>query len=125
MHAILQEIDMTMMGRARLEAVRADLIERAAIELGCEQHEVTSSRLRAFTDNASGAEITRCADELRGIVEELNQIVARNRALLEHELAVIETMVRGMTEDRSATPVYEKNGAQREAVRLKLLDAQV
>ena len=124
-HAILQELEMAMMERARHEQNRSRLISRAAVELGCTPEEVTATKLQATTDAAISGEIARCSDELKAIVQELDTVVARNRALLEHELAVMDHLVKGMTVDRTATPTYMRSGAQREAGRLRLLDAQV
>lgn len=124
-HAILQEIEMAMLERARLEQTRSSLIHRAAAELGVAVDDVTAARLEATCDEAIAGEIRRCAGELRGIVEDLDQVVARNRALLEHELAVVDHLVKGMTVDRTARPTYGRTGAQGAASPLRLLDAQV
>ena len=124
-HAILQELEMTMMERARLEQNRSFLLTRAGLELGVPAAEVTAAKLQATTDAAIGQAISRCSEELKAIVMQLDSVVARNRALLEHELAVMDHLVKGMTVDRTATPTYMRSGAQREAGRLRLLDAQV
>ena len=124
-HALLQEIEIGMLDRARLDARRADVIAAAAAELGVGIEDVSVTRLEEAAGTVLGPEIARCANELRDIVEQLNEVVARNRALLEHELGVIDQMVQGMTVDRTATPVYGNSGAQRDVPRLRLLDAQV
>lgn len=124
-HAILQEIEMSMLDRARLEMLRADLIRRIAAELGIEIEQVTAARLRQITDASISSQIERAAEELRQVITELDRVVACNRSHLEHELAVVDQMVKGMTVDRTATPTYLRTGAEAQQGRLKLLDAQV
>jgi len=124
-HAILQEIEIAMLDRSRHEQRRELLIREVAAVLGIGQGEVTAARLQAACDAPIAAEIGRASEELRAIVKDLDDVVSRNRAYLEHELSVVDHMVKGMTVDRSATPTYMRSGAQRDTVRLKLLDAQV
>jgi hypothetical protein len=124
-HAILQEIEIAMLDRGKLEMQRSVVLSLAAAELGIGVEEITAARLEEAAGAPLGGEIARCADELRQIVTQLDEVVARNRAMLEHELGVIDQVVQGMTVDREATPVYGKSGAQREVPRLRLLDAQV
>lgn len=124
-HAILQEIEMTMLDRSRTELRRSMLIGQVATELGVPAADVTRELVAARCDAPIAEALATASDELRELVSGLDDVVARNTALLEQELAIIEIMVRGATEDRSVRTTYGKSGNQSEAPRLRLLDAQV
>jgi hypothetical protein len=124
-HAILQDIEITMLDRSRTEIRRGMLLEQAAIELGVPATQVTRSVLQLHSDAPIGAALGRAADELRSLVVALDDVIARNRALLEQELEIIDVLVRGATEDRSVKQTYGKTGSQTDRPRLRLLDAQV
>ena len=124
-HAILQEVEITMLERSRTEIRRGMLLEQASIELGIPATEVTRAVLEQHSDAPIAAALGRAADELRVLVGELDLVVARNRATLEQELEIIEVLVRGATEDRSVKQTYGKTGNQTDRPRLRLLDAQV
>lgn len=124
-HAILQEVEVTMLERSRTEIRRGMLLEQAALELGIAASEITRSVLEQHSDAPLAQALGRSAEELRVLVGELDAVVARNRAMLEQELEIIEVLVRGATEDRSVKQTYGKTGNQTERPRLRLLDAQV
>lgn len=124
-HAILQEIEMTMLDRSRTELRRSMLVEQAATELGVPSSEVTRDLVMQRCDAPIATALETASSELRELVTGLDDVVARNTALLEQELAIIEIMVRGATEDRSVRTTYGKSGNQSDAPRLRLLDAQV
>jgi hypothetical protein len=124
-HAILQDIEMAMLDRSRTEVRRGMLMQQIAVELGVEVGAVTRDLITVHCDAPLGAALAESADNLRALGSELDLVVARNRALLEQELAIIEVIVEGMTVDRGATKTYMKSGSQAQAPRLRLLDAQV
>jgi hypothetical protein len=124
-HAILQEIEVAMLDRSRTEIRRGMLLEQAALELGVPATEVTRTVLQEHSDAPIAEALGRAADELRSLVGALDDVVARNRAMLEQELEIIELLVRGATEDRSVKQTYGKTGSQTDRPRLRLLDAQV
>lgn len=124
-HAILQEIEIAMLERSRTEVRRGVLLEQAAASLGIPSAQVTRDVIAAQCDAPLGEALGRAAEELRALVVELDAVVARNAAMLEQELAIIEVLVRGATVDTSARTTYGKHGMQQEAPRLRLLDAQV
>ena len=92
---------------------------------GIDADEVTRDRIAAACDAPIGEALARAAEELRVLVVELDAVVGRNTAMLEQELAIIEVLVQGVTTDTTAKTTYGKHGAQGEAPRLRLLDAQV
>jgi hypothetical protein len=124
-HALLQELEVAMLDRSRTEVRRAMLLEQAGSKLGMPAADVTRDHIVAHCDEPLALELTRAADELRVLVVELDAVVARNAAMLEQELAIIDVLVRGATVDTSARMTYGKLGVQDEAPRLRLLDAQV
>lgn len=124
-HAILQEVEIAMLDRSRTEVRRGVLLAQAAAHLEIPIDAVTRDIIVAHCDAPLGAALSRSAEELRALVVELDAVVARNTAMLEQELAIIEVLVRGATIDSSAQKTYGKHGMQQEAPRLRLLDAQV
>lgn len=124
-HAILQEIEVAMLERSRTELRRSMLLTQAASMLGVPTDEVTRDVIVRHCDAPLGEALEQAAEELRSLVVELDAVVARNAAMLEQELAIIEVLVRGATVDTSARMTYGKHGMQQEAPRLRLLDAQV
>lgn len=125
-HEVLQELEVAMVDRARSDVRRYATLQAIATALGITRDDVTADVLcAAIGDPAVAAAIAAAGDELRAVVGELDGIVARNRALLQHELGVIDSLVQGMTVDRTATPMYGKTGAQYEHARIRILDAQV
>ena len=124
-HALLQEIEVAMVDRSRTELRRSMLLAQAAKLLSIPVEELTRDHLLPHADEAIAQEIVRAAEELRVLVVELDAVVARNAAMLEQELAIIDVLVRGATVDSSARTTYGKQGVQQEAPRLRLLDAQV
>ncbi|MCZ4495704.1 MAG: hypothetical protein JWM25_287 [Thermoleophilia bacterium] len=124
-HAILQDIEMAMLDRSRTEVRRGMLMEQAANELGVSASDVTRDLITAQCDAPIGAALAASADQLRVMAHELDLVVAKNKVLLEQELAIIDVLVQGVTVDRTATKTYAKTGSQAEAPRLRLLDAQV
>lgn len=124
-HATLQELEVTMLERSRTELRRSMLLAQAAQELGVPVEHVTRDLIASRCDAPLGDALARAADELRDLVTQLDSVVARNAALLEQELSIIDVLVRGATLDTSARTTYGKHGAQQEAPRLRLLDAQV
>lgn len=124
-HAILQEIEVTMLDRSRAELRRSMLVEQVGAELGVPSEQVTRELVASHCDAPIASALDAAATELRELVGALGEVVTRNTALLEQELSIIELMVRGATEDRSAQHTYVKSGSRSEAPRLRLLDAQV
>jgi len=124
-HAILQELEVAMLERGRTEIRRSMLLDQAALILGMPVVEVTRDAIAAACDAPLGAALEAAAEELRSLVVELDAVVARNTAMLEQELSIIEVLVRGATVDSTARTTYGKHGTQQEAPRLRLLDAQV
>lgn len=124
-HAILQEVEVAMLERSRTEVRRGVLLNQAAAMLGIDPSEVTRDVIVAQCDAPLGETLERAAEELRSLVVELDAVVARNAAMLEQELSIIEVLVKGATVDTSARTTYGKHGMQQEAPRLRLLDAQV
>jgi hypothetical protein len=124
-HAVLQDIEVTMLERSRAEVRRGMLMEQAAAALGVPLDEVTRDSITAHCDVPLGEALAASADQLRAAALELDEVVAKNKVLLEQELAIIDVLVQGATTDRSAATTYAKTGSQNEAPRLRLLDAQV
>ncbi|MCW2927565.1 MAG: hypothetical protein JWM86_1533 [Thermoleophilia bacterium] len=124
-HAILQELEVTMLERSRTEVRRGILLQQAATMLDVPVEAITRDVLVEHVDPQLAASLVEAAEELRALVVELDAVVGRNTVLLEQELAIIEVMVRGATVDSSARVTYGKHGMQHEAPRLRLLDAQV
>ncbi|MEO6866932.1 MAG: flagellar export chaperone FlgN [Gaiellales bacterium] len=124
-HAVLQEIEIAMLDRSRAESRRTVLMAQAASKLDMNVADITRELIMERCDPATGAELSIAADELRALVVELDSVVARNTAMLEQELSIIEVLVRGVTVDTSVRTTYGKQGMQQEAPRLRLLDAQV
>lgn len=124
-HAILQEIEVTMLERSRTEVRRSVLLQQAAAALGVDVDEVTREALAEHCDPVLEQALARAAEELHVLVADLDDVVARNRAMLEQELAIIEVLVQGVTVDHTARTTYGKSGSQQDAPRLRLLDAQV
>ena len=124
-HAILQEIEMVMLDRSKVEQRRGVAINTVAAELGIPSDEITASLLQGIADVPLAQALESASAKLRGLVKELDVVVGKNRVLLEHELAVIDHMVKGMTAVPAANATYGKTGAQHELPRLKILDAQV
>lgn len=124
-HAVLQEIEMTMLERSRTEVRRGVLLAQAAAVLGMAPEDVTRDVIAAHCEPATAEQLRVAASELRSLVVELDAIVHRNTALLEQELSIIEVIVKGATVDTTQRATYGKQGTQTEAPRLRLLDAQV
>lgn len=124
-HALLQELEITMLERSRTEVRRGVLVQQAAAVLGVPAEDVTRELVAVNCDAATAERMAVAAEELRSLVVELDAIVHRNSALLEQELSIIEVMVQGATTDTTASATYGKQGVQTEAPRLRLLDAQV
>lgn len=123
-HAILQELEVVMLERSRSEVRRGLLISQIANQLSIEPNAVTRDLLKGCLDWQLGTDLEQAAEELRALVVELDAVVERNRALLEQELSIIEVLVQGATVDTSVRATYGKQGAQSQAPRLRLLDAQ-
>ena len=124
-HAIRQEVEVAMLDRGRTEITRGRLMEAIAGELGVAALDVNRELLMQVSTAPVAESLEHAAESLKGLVAELDRVVAKNRALLEHELAVIDTLVQGMTTDRTARPTYQAAGVQGDAPRIRLLDAQV
>lgn len=124
-HDVLQELELTMLERSRAEVRRGVLLAQAAAVLGVPTDQLTRQLLTARCEPSLAARIDAAAEELRALVVELDAVVARNGAMLEQELAIIEVLVRGATTDSTARTTYGNHGMQQEAPRLRLLDAQV
>jgi hypothetical protein len=124
-HAILQEIEVTMLERSRSEVRRGVLVAQVASVLGIAVDEVTRDVICTHCSPEIAGALIAASDTLRGLVTTLDGAVARNTAMLEQELAIIEVLVRGATTDVAAPVTYGKYGQQSQAPRLRLLDAQV
>lgn len=124
-HAILQEVEVAMLERSRTEVRRGVLLNQAAAMLEIPVEQVTRDVITAHCDAPLAEALVQAAEELRVLVVELDAVVARNAAMLEQELAIIEVLVQGATVDTTARTTYGKHGMQQEAPRLRLLDAQV
>jgi hypothetical protein len=124
-HQALQEIEVAMLDRARTEITRGRLMEAIASTLGVPPLQVTRALLVQVSSAPVAESLERAANALQVLVGELDRVVEKNKALLEHELAVIDTLVKGITVDRTARPTYQAAGVQGDAPRIRLLDAQV
>ena len=124
-HAILQDIEITMLDRSRAEVRRGMLMEQVAAALSMPVEDVTRDVIAVHCDAPLGEALATSANQLRVLATELDLVVAKNKVLLEQELAIIDVLVQGATTDRSTKTTYAKTGSQNEAPRLRLLDAQV
>jgi NAD(P)-dependent dehydrogenase (short-subunit alcohol dehydrogenase family) len=123
-HALLQEIEMVMLDRSRTEVRRSMLVTQAAALLGVEPDSVTRDLLAGCCDAELAQQLHQASEQLRALVGQLDAVVARNAALLQQELEIIDVLVQGATTDTTARATYGKQGMQHEAPRLRLLDAQ-
>ena len=124
-HAVLQEIEVAMLDRSRTEVRRGMLLTQAAGLLGLPLESLTRDVIVTYCEPELANELVTASEELRSLVVELDAVVARNSALLQQELQIIEVLVKGATVDTSVRATYGKHGMQQEAPRLRLLDAQV
>jgi hypothetical protein len=124
-HAVLQDIELAMLERGKVEVRRAEALEAIAGELGIPMQEVTASLLQQVSDAPIAEAIAAASAHLRRLIGDLDAVVGKNRVLLEHELGVIDHLVKGMTTNRVSPPTYGQTGVQADAPRLKILDAQV
>lgn len=124
-HAVLQEIELTLLERSKAEHQRLVLIEYVALELGMEIAQVTREIITAYCDDTLAKEIIDAAETLKSLIQELRFSVERNTSLLKQELEIIDVLVRGATEDRTTVSTYVKTGTRSEVPRLCILDAQV
>lgn len=123
-HGVLQEIELSMLDRAKVEQYRTVVLDRICAETGLTIGEITASRLAQLAEPAIAEAITSCSTELQGLIKELDAVVDKSRALLEQELAVIDGVIHGITV--VAEPAtYERTGDSSERTRRKLLDMQV
>ena len=124
-HAVLQELEVAMLDRSRTEVRRGMLLTQAAGLLGLPLESLTRDVIVTYCEPELANELVTASEELRSLVVELDAVVARNSALLQQELQIIEVLVKGATVDTSVRATYGKHGMQQEAPRLRLLDAQV
>lgn len=124
-HDTLQQLEVAILERGKVEARRASLIGQAARILGVPGDEVSVEMLTRTAGIQSGSRLAQLSEDLKQALAELQSIVARNRASLEFELEVVDHLVKGMTEQRGHRPLYGRTGAHGEVPRLKILDAQV
>lgn len=122
-HALLQEIEMEMLNRSRLEIRRSELLERLSLETGVPVEEITASRVSELADPAIADRIEYCSQELQSLLGDLDEVVERNQVVLQQELSLIDHMVHAVTSTDS--PVYAQGGVHADAPKRRLLDAQV
>ena len=126
----LHGLEAAMMERGRVEAQRAQLIDRAARELGVPADEVTAELIGATAPGPVQEELRQAAEQLRDVVGRLQRVVDAQRTLLTHEMETFEALLRQMVAHTStaAGPTYGKDGATGAgdgSPRMKLLDLQV
>ena len=125
LHAALQDIELTMHERSRLELQRNMLIMQAAKKLEIPAESVTRDLIVENCNQTTGEELTQVAVALRSLVEEVTAIVSRNKVLLEQELEIIDVVVQGITTQANAKVTYSKSGNQGDKPRISILDATV
>jgi hypothetical protein len=92
--ACLAEIKTEMARRERLEADRADIIERAARALRITPDRVTLDALATLLPPADADAARSRSAELRGLLAEIAREHGINRALMRQELAFLDHLVR-------------------------------
>jgi hypothetical protein len=122
--AVLQEIELAMLERSKVDQRREHAIAAVASRLGIAVEEVTAARLQHAAPGALGATIADASAELKDLIAQLDTVVARSNALLQHELQLIEFMMDGLTTVRE-TPTYQRAGTQGDGVRRSILDTAV
>jgi hypothetical protein len=122
---LLQDIEIATLERSRAEERRSVLIGQAATLAGVDLEDVTVNLLARLAGIQGGAALEQAAQQLKPLVMELGQTVTRNRALIQHELGVLDHMVRGITVRRDMHPAYTRTGEKVDVPRMKILDAQV
>jgi hypothetical protein len=123
-HAVLQEIELAMLDRGKIELQREQLLNVLAKELGVPVGEITVTLLQGIVDEPIAEVLGRCSNELKHLIGDLDLVIARSRGLLEQELQLIDTMVLGVTRKADAL-TYGRTGNHGDVDRLKILDAQV
>lgn len=123
-HSVLQEIELAMLDRSKVEQHRSLVLDRICAETGLAIGEITASRLAALAEPSIAEAITSCSNELHDLIRELDAVVDKSRALLEQELQVIDSVVQSITVVNEPF-TYERSGDTSERARRKLLDMQV
>lgn len=123
-HAVLQEIELGMLDRARIDQQREMLLINLSAQLGVPKEEITVTLLQGLVDAPIADLLAGHSQELRSLIGELDVVVTRSRALLEQELELIDQVVKTTTR-RGDALTYARTGTRPDADRLKLLDAQV
>jgi len=120
-NAISETLEREVVEGRVLDERRAGFAAELAAALG---HDGDSSigELSSLLPAAEAAELRRAGDIVLGVVDRLGTQSAANRTLLEHELAVIDQVVR-IAHRSGDQPVYAPTGAYRRDT-VSLLDAR-
>ncbi len=119
-NAISESLEREVVQGRVLDERRAGFAAELAAAIG-HDGEVTLSGLAAQLPAGEARELERAGEIVLGVVERLGSRSAANRTLLEHELAVIDQVVR-IAHRSGEAPVYAGTGAYRRAT-ISLLDA--
>jgi hypothetical protein len=122
--AVLQDIEHAMLERSKVDQRRTRAIEGVAAAINRPVEHVTATLLEQLAPGTDGQAIATASAELKALIRELDDVVARSSALLQHELQLIDFMMHGLTAVRE-TPIYERAGVQADVGRRSILDTAV
>ncbi len=123
-HDVLQELEVALLERGRVDAARERLIELAAEELGIDVEDVSAAAIADASPADTGAHVMNLSRQLRTMISELDSLGRMNRILLQHELDVVDVLVKGIA--RTAEPrSYDRTGEDGGERYRKLVDMQV
>lgn len=107
--ARMQDVQMEMQRRGRLEQDRAQLLTTAGRQLGIPAHAVTLDQLCFLLQPQEADTAKQHSAELRGLLEQVGREHAANRALMRQELAFLDHLTR-MLGGGDTGPSYSATG---------------
>lgn len=108
------EIQAEMERRGLLEQERGRVLRRAAGQLGMPEHAVTLDAICTLLDPGTADEARSRSAQLRGLLDEIQQKHAINRALMRQELAFLDHLTRLLGGDEN-TGAYGPTASPAEA----------
>lgn len=92
--ARMQDVQIEMQRRGRLEQDRAQLLTAAGQQLGIPAHAVTLEALCGLLDPTDAQTARAHSAELRGLLQQVGREHSANRALMRQELAFLDHLTR-------------------------------
>ena len=93
-----------------LEEQREQLMDKLAVDLNCEPHEISLTQLSNMVNEPHAGRLRAASTRLLSLIQELQEANQQNKMLLSHSLELVQGSYNLLNNVMAANPVYHRDG---------------